>query len=232
MDRMAIGFLAAILCATLILLVIRTFRADRARSHFRARYLDECAGLLTDVRTGPGTAGFPRIAGIYEGASFDIQAVPDTLTFRKLPTLWILATLPGPLPVRGTLDLMIRPMGVETFSHFHKLPFQLRLPEGYPEDCALRTDAPDRMLADTVLRPHLHLFDDPTVKELVISPKGLRITFLADEAHRGRYLIFRDAEMGHIQLPPDDLRPRLDALLALRATILATAVPDARRLTA
>ena len=88
------------------------------------------------------------------------------------------------------------------------------------------------MLADAVLRPHLHLFDDPTVKELVISPKGLRITFLADEAHRGRYLIFRDAEMGHVPLPPEDLRPRLDALLALRAAIMAAAAPDAERLIA
>ena len=232
MDRIAIAFLAAFLCTALILLAVRTLRAGRACSHFRARYFDEFAGFLTDMRIGPGTAGFSGIAGLYEGACFDVQAVPDTLKFRKLPTLWILATLPRILPMRGTLDLMIRPMGVGTFSHFHRLPVQLDLPEGYPEDYGLRTDAPNEILADIVLRPHLHLFDEPTVEKPVISPKGVRIAFLADEAHRGRYIILRDAEMGCVPLTPDDLRSRLDAPLAPRAAIFDARAPDVQRLTA
>jgi hypothetical protein len=53
--------------------------------------------------------------------SFDLQAIPDTLTFRKLPALWVLVTLPEPLPLKATLDLMARPSGNEPFTHFSTL---------------------------------------------------------------------------------------------------------------
>jgi hypothetical protein len=54
---------------------------------------------------------------------------------------------------------------------------------------------------------------------VILSPRGLRLTVLLEEAHRARYLIFRDAEMGLSPLPPDTLRPFLDALLSLRADL-------------
>ncbi len=59
------------------------------------------------------------------------------------------------------------------------------------------------------------------MKELVLSPRGLRIVILAEEADRGRYLIFREAEMGMDALPPARLAPLLDRLRALRKDILA-----------
>jgi len=55
----------------------------------------------------------------------------------------------------------------------------------------------------------------------VISPKGLRIVILAEEADRGRYLIFREAEMGMEPLPPARLAPLLDRIARLREDILA-----------
>ena len=70
-----------------------------------------------------------------------------------------------------------------------------------------------------LIAPHLAIFSDPKVKELVISPKGLRLVILADEAERGRYLIFRDAETGRTPLSKDRLLPLLDALRALRQTL-------------
>ena len=63
--------------------------------------------------------------------------------------------------------------------------------------------------------------DDPKVKELVLSPKGLRIVILGEEADRGRFLIFREAEMGRTPLSPARLQPMLDRLAALRDDILA-----------
>ncbi|MGB8815053.1 MAG: hypothetical protein WCC57_17880, partial [Paracoccaceae bacterium] len=74
---------------------------------------------------------------------------------------------------------------------------------------------------ETLLRRHLAVFDDPRVKELVISPKGVRLVWLAQEADRGRYLFFRDAEMGLDPLPVAALRPLMSALLALQSDLLA-----------
>jgi hypothetical protein len=67
-------------------------------------------------------------------------------------------------------------------------------------------------------RPRGHPGRGP-LKEAVLSPKGLRLTWLCEEAHRGRYLIFRDAEMGLAPLAPETLQPLLDALLSLRAAL-------------
>jgi hypothetical protein len=171
-------------------------------------------------RKGQGASGFARLGGQYRGVEADIQVLPDTLTFRKLPALWALVTLPGPLPVRATIDLMIRPTGVEPFSRFSTLMHQLDRPADFPEDCAIRTDSPLHMPPEDLVRAHLHIFDDPKVKELVISPKGLRIVFLAEEAQRSRYLIYRDAEMGVTPLPATVAQAKLDQLIDLRADIV------------
>jgi hypothetical protein len=64
------------------------------------------------------------------------------------------------------------------------------------------------------------------LKEVVLSPKGLRLTWLLEEAPRGRYLLFRDAEMGRTPVPPETLQPLLDALLDLRGRL---ARPERRR---
>lgn len=63
------------------------------------------------------------------------------------------------------------------------------------------------------------------MKELVISPKGLRLVLLGDEADRGRYLIFRDGEVGQTPLPPARLLPLLDALRALRDDLTGKGAP-------
>lgn len=221
MEQVGLGLLGSGMAAGIAVLAGQTLRAGQARRAERGGYFDLCAEALDQPRRGKGSGGFPRLAGRYGGVEFDLQAVPDTLTFRKLPALWVLVTLPAPLPLGATLDLMIRPTGVEPFSHFHNLPDQISAPPGFPEDCALRTDAPAMLLPESTLAPHLGLFADECVKELVLSPKGLRIVFLAEEANRGRYLIFRDAELGRTPLPFACIHPHLDRLLALRRDLLA-----------
>lgn len=221
MEQLGLGIVAAGLGMGLAVLAVQSRHAARARRAQRAAFFDDCQQLLSSPRTGQGSSGFPRLAGHLVGEDVDLQAVPDTLTFRKLPALWVLVTLPGPLPLQSTLDLMIRPTGVEPFSHFHLLPDQIAAPPGFPQDCAIRTDDPETLIAESVILPHLRLFDDERVKELVISPKGLRVTFLAEEADRGRYLIFRDAEMAQTPLAPNRVQPLLDALLALKNDIVA-----------
>lgn len=203
----------------LIGLAYRTRGASMARERSRLAYFDRCAALFSQSRTPRSATGFPRLAGQYRGHGCDLQAVPDTLTFRKLPALWVLVTIPDPVPVRATLDLMIRPTGLEPFSAFGRLSHDIAVPEGFPENCAIRTDDPGGLFSPEVLRPHLALFDDAGVKELVISPKGVRIVFLAEEADRSRYLIFRDAEMGRVPLAPDRVSDALDRLLIIKTNI-------------
>jgi len=226
MDRVIITAIVLGLGAIVATLALNLRRAAQARSGIRGAFLNACRDLLAQPRMQIVATGYPRLAGKYQGLEADIQVMPDTLTFRKLPALWVLVTLPGPLPVRATVDLMIRPTGVEPFSRFQSLNTQLDRPLGFPEDCAIRTDCQADMPSEPLVRAHLHLFDDPMVKELVISPKGVRLVFLAEEAQRSRYLIYRDCEMGQTPLPAERLAPKLEALLALRADVLDEGAPQ------
>jgi hypothetical protein len=208
------------LAALALWLAFGLVRETRARATARAAYFDAVKSLFDSEETRIQPTGFPRMTGRRGGLAHDLQAIPDTLTFRKLPALWVLATLPEPLPLQATLNLMVRPSGNEPFSHFAALPQSLPVPPGLPATVAIRTDDATRSPTQDLIAAHADLFDDPQVKELVLSPKGLRIVILAEEADRGRFLIFREAEMGKVPLPPARLAPILDRLAALRDDIL------------
>ena len=201
----------------------RLIREARARTKARAAYFDAVKPLFDGGETRVQPTGFPRMTGQRAGLAFDLQAIPDTLTFRKLPALWVLVTLPEPLPLQATLDLLARPSGNEPFTHFATLPQSLPTPADLPKDVAIRSDDASRIPPPDLLAHHADLFADPRVKELVLSPKGLRIVFLAEEADRSRYLIFREAEMGRDPLAPARLEPLLYRLTALREDVLTLA---------
>lgn len=215
----ALSLLAAAFGATSLWLGWMTWTAAKARKAARAGYFDGVIPVFGRVTRRIEPTGFPRLTAETDGAAFDLQAIPDSLTFRKLPALWVMVTLPAPMPVKATLDIMARPAGNEPFSHFANLPQSLPCPSSLPEGTGLRSDDATGVPPLELIAPHLAVFADPKVKELVISPKGLRLVILADEAERGRFLIFRDAEVGTFPLPAERLTPLISTLLALRHTL-------------
>ena len=202
---------------------LRLVRETRARTAARAGYFAALKSMFDGGETRLQPTGFPRMTGHRNGLAYDLQAIPDTLTFRKLPALWVMVTLPEPLPLQATLNLMARPSGNEPFSRFPNLPQMLPTRPDLPPHVAIRTDDATRLPAADLIARHADLFRDDTVKELVISPKGLRIVILAEEADRGRYLIFREAEMGMAPLDPAQVSPILDRLATLRDDVLGLA---------
>lgn len=226
MGNLGPAVLMILLGITLVGLIWRSAGAAKHRRQARARYLDDCLPLFTSGQKAITETGFPRLSGQFRGRTFDVQVVPDSLTFRKLPTLWLLVTLPEPLSLRGTFDLMMRPTGLETFSRFPNLPNHIAPPAGFPVDCAIRTDAPDALPSEPLLRRHLAGLANDRLKELVVAPTGVRIVWLVEEADRGRYLLFRDAEMGRTALSPDVLHPLLTALCDLWSDLHADTQPQ------
>ncbi len=202
-------------------LAFRLIAESRTRSLARARYFDAVKPLFDGGEARLQPTGFPRMTGRQQGLAFDLQVIPDTLTFRKLPALWVLVTLPEPMPLHATLNLMARPSGNEPFTRFTTLPQSLPTPDCLPKEVSVRSDDATRIAPADLIARHADLFADPRIKELVLSPKGLRIVFLAEEADRGRYLIFREAEMGMTPLDPTRLTPILDRLRAIREDVLA-----------
>lgn len=226
-DNFSIILLAALIGTALLYLLYRNWQESRARSGRRAGFLDEAQAVFDGGLKAIRPDGFPRISGTYRNHTFDLQAVPDTLNVRKLPALWLLVTLAEPTPVRATFDLMMRPRGVELFSKHAGLPVQIAPDPMFPHDCAIRTDDAHYLPPRDVLARHLGFFDDQRAKELVISPQGLRVVWLVEEANRGRYLIFRDAEMGVTPLATATLKPLLDYLIALKTDLRAAPKDEA-----
>jgi hypothetical protein len=182
--------------------------------------------LIADARyESQSKVGYPQLVGHYRDLPVRLHPVIDTLAIRKLPSLWLLATIPEPLPLKATFDLMMRPAGPTTFSNFDHLPVTLDSLPDLPPYAVVRTDDAHHLLPYHVVAPHLDVFADPRIKELLITPKGLRFVRQIAEADRARYGIFREAEFGVVELDPHLTTDLLDRLIALRQSILDWARP-------
>lgn len=199
----------------------RTWRESVRSAAGRAEFLAGVGAALSDVRETPLPSGYMKVTGTYRGQTAVIEPIVDTLSVRKLPVLWLMVTVPGPVPVRATFDLMMRASGLEVFSGFRDLNHAIDPPRGFPEWAGIRTDDPLGLPPAELFAPYLARFHEGSGKELLVTPKGLRMVLMADEADRGGYLIFRDARFGTTQLAPDVVRGVLDDMIALRADIAA-----------
>lgn len=220
-DKFVVTLLLALLAFFLIWLIVAKRRIERTRRAAHTGYFDGFLPYVTKARHRRNPSGFGRVSGDLRGYEVDLQAVPDALGTRKLPALWILASLIRPLPLTATFDLMIRPTGIETFSKFGQLAHEVPLPPGFPANGQIRTDDPAGLPPGALIRPHLAMFDDPRMKELLIGPQGVRIVWLAEEADRSRYLIFRDAELGYVPLSGEAALALAELLIGVAKTIEA-----------
>lgn len=203
-----LGFMAVLAAA-----VIWQFAGSSSlRNRQRSGYLADCLQLFSNPIQAIAETGFARVSGSYRGQTFDIQVVPDSLSLRKLPCLWLLITLPEPLAQLGTFDVMLRANGLETFSRFATLPDLIAAPASFPDNCTIRTNAPNAMPDPMIIGSYLTGLDAARLKELVVAPTGVRLVWLVEEADRGKYLLFRDAETGAMPLSPQQLQPLMDGL--------------------
>lgn len=189
----------------------------------RAGCLDAARRLVTAPRAVVEPSGFPRLSGQVDGRAVEFRAIPDALTFRKLPALWLLATLKAPQPLRGETRIVVRPSGFEPFTTFATLPVEATLPAGFPEGAVLRTTDPADLPPPALLAGMAPLFADPRVKELVLSPHGLRLVRLVEEGPRGAYLLFREADPGRHPVDEATLRESVATLVSLAGRLAETA---------
>ena len=172
--------------------------------------------LLAEPRTRLEPSGFPRLAGRYSGHAVDVQAVPDALTFRKLPALWLLVTLTEPQPLAGETRIMVRPSGLEPFSTFAPAAHRDRAAAGLSRALRRADDRAGPSAARPVWPALAPLLEDPALKEIVLSPAGLRLVRLAEEAPKGAYLLFREADLGRTPVSAAVVQRMLETLTSSR----------------
>jgi hypothetical protein len=216
-----------IILLTVLMLVALHYiqRRDRQKVQAqRASLFDACAPLFSECHLGQQGVGYPRLEGCYRGRRFQLELIYEALTFRKLPVLWLSVTLMEPTRSQGVVDLMVRPQNTEYFSPFWDLPVSFDLPEEAPAHALLRGDDPAALPPWPILQPHLDFFVDEYAKELLVTPRGVRLVRLAAQAERSRYQILRHGHFEQPALSADAVQPLLERLLALHSS-LATAAP-------
>lgn len=172
--------------------------------------------LLDGPSIVPQPRDYPHVTGRYRGREVRIEPHTDSISVRKLPALWLQVSLRDELPVPATLDVMMRPRNVEYWSPFDQLAHELERPAGWPADANLRTDkAEGASDVRRLIEPHLGFLRDPRGKEILITPRGVRVTLLAAEGERGAYLLQRQAQFSGAPLDPTLVRGLLDRCVAM-----------------
>jgi hypothetical protein len=210
--------IGALIASGFGLLLIRQVQASRRTAAMMTQKLfGDVLPLLAEGSVDESeTTGIWKIKGRYGGHLFQLQAIADTLATRKLPSLWLMVTLPEAQPVKATFDLMMRPSGPTTFSKFDFLPVTLPTPAGFPEHAIIRCDGHDALYPSAQVRPHLASFVAGQGKELLVSQKGLRIVVQIAEGDRARYGVFREANFGDTVIDARRALSCMNLLLALR----------------
>lgn len=222
-------------CAALIYLV-RLYARDRARERRqRSEFFYDCMNLLQQSEIRQDDLAFPMLAGRYKGFDVRLEPILDDMTVRKLPSLWLKVSLYAPVHYDGIFDLLVRPRGNEFYSPAFELPLEVRPPSGWPSDAVIRSDDPARMPPAETLAPHLPLFDDVKMKELLVAPRGVRLIYQFDQAERAHYSVLRQSHFAKPRLTPALADRLLQAAVAVYQSVAGPAqvVPrqEAARLT-
>jgi len=204
------------LAALLVAVLWYMYRRDRRRIRdSRAAMYEDCAALFEESQVVQDDVNFPVLTGIYHGYRIKLEPVADYVAFRKIPSLWLLATLYCENRYRGVFDFLIRPQNVEFWSPAWKLQAKAVTPPGWPDYAIARTDDPALAPPAAKLAPHGDLFKDEKVKELLITPRGVRIVYQADQAERAYYMVFRQLVFEHFRLAPELVTRLLDRAVAI-----------------
>ena len=204
---------ASIACIALLVAMHRRNRAAVQRR--RSALFEPAYDLFEGYRVTQAGIGYPVLDGRYRGNEFHLDAIVDTLTFRRIPVLWLRVSLLAPLPGTATLDVLVRSQNTEFYSPGNSLPHVLPPRTGWPADAVVRTDDPDRAPNLPIIDRHMSIFARPQTKELLVTAKGVRIVHMLDQARRAEYLVLRQAEFEQGAVDKEVLRDLMDRTIAL-----------------
>ena len=213
---MTASILALMAAVALPWLYVRDARRQRRQ---RAALFSQCLALFQSYRVTQNGGDFPTLEGKYRDVPVKLEPVLDTIAWRKIPSLWLKVTVLAPNPGMGILDFLVRPQGGEFYSPSAELPHQVRVPDGWPQHAILCTDDIARM--PRLHERHAALFDDPQMKELLITPKGIRLVRQLWQAERAEYLVLRQAKFVNVRAEVGLVESLLNAVIGISTSLNA-----------
>ncbi len=192
-------------------------RDHRAAKAARRGVLDHCFPALDAAQLSHAADGFPRLAGRHHGRAVRVDLICDTMTIRRLPQLWMSTTLIDANADLPGFAVLVRPAGTEFYSLTSRFTHRLETPVGFPDEVLIRGDAEAEPLLHELREIIAGVLADPRVKEVAVTPRGLRIVRQAGEGKRGDHLLLRQSVFENASVPRRDLSTVLDQLQAVRA---------------
>jgi hypothetical protein len=186
----------------------------------RRTLLDRCTGLLSEAVITHGGDGFPRLEGFHGGCFVRAELLPDTMTIRRLPQLWLKITRIENRPGLAEFSMLSRPTGNEFYSLTHDHTRILQPPSGVPQEILVKGGGPaSQQLLNSISSVIRRIFAEPRMKEVAVTGKGLRLVWQAGEGDRGQHLILRQCRFGNAAVAPEALAARLKDFDDLSAAI-------------
>jgi hypothetical protein len=184
----------------------------------RRRLFDDCLGVLEAEHWTAGGDGFPALDGQAFGHRVKAALIPDTMVMRRLPQLWLSVTMLETNTRAPSLSLLARHSGNEFYAVTLDLPRRIEPPAGLPLDVLVRGDGSSAEALCHNLVPALaKLLADARVKEVTMTPKGVRIVRQVAEGQRGEHLLLRQAVFGDAMVEREDFVRTLSDLAVLVA---------------
>jgi hypothetical protein len=200
--------------AGIIAVALLARREAQVAAATRHSILNPALDVLDAPKLSIQACGFPKVEGRSKGRPFHVSLIPDTLTFRRLPQLWLDVTLKRELPsLRGSIAVLVRPSGADYYSLTERLDDRMEQPVGFPEACLIKGQGPGAQQILKRIAPYAAgLLADPKIKELAITPHGVRIVRQLSQGNRGSHLILRQSVFEGATLEPAELKSLMHAV--------------------
>jgi hypothetical protein len=214
MNVVYVGLLAA-----LGWLMFGKYQRDAKRKVLsRSSVFDDCQTLLQNVQISQDKANLPVLHGSYGGYQVALSVVEDTLGWRKLPPLWLLVKVIANKTTVGSLDFVVRPANNEFYSPSWQWDGNLTIPHTWPQHAIIKYI--HKPIDISLLGQYVPtLFADLKMKELLIMPEFLRLTYMAKQADRGEYLIMRNAVYSETPIESALIENLLKQAITIRQTL-------------
>ena len=212
--------LLAVAIAVLSLVIV--YRRDREfRRRLRGDFFTECLGLFQTYRVVQDDVYYPVLTGRYDGFDVRLEPIVDHIAWRKIPSLWLKVSVLRPVRHRGVFDLLMRPQATEFFSPSGDLDERVPVPSDWPKDAVIYTNDATAMPPLQTVQPHVHIFNDPKMKELVIAPGGVRLVYQICQADRSHYAVLRQVEFPVTRLAPVLAKSLVDSAIEIYGSVAA-----------
>jgi hypothetical protein len=205
-----VAALIAVLAAVAVLGRLQLRHARRIRRD-RGMLFDPVRKLFDDVRTHRDGPDYPVLTGTYRGHRIRLEPALDTLTFRKLPVLWLLVTHQRPLDVHAPMSMLLRPSGTEFFSPNAGFRQELDATD-FPAHLRIASPEPERAPAPQKFLRCMSFLSDRRAKELYVTGHGVRLVWQLAEGSQTHYRTTRRPDFGSVRVDPAQLRFVLDTL--------------------